>query len=245
MASTKLTRYSPKSDAMRFSVASVPSVLTVPAHGASLTVKHVGDVNNPAVSFTKDDFTFDNCWFISEFANIRDADFILPTPPVPEKLQSLSSGSTAQTPKKETNTLSPDDLRIKVAPLIKLSGHEGPVRRFKVLQQFEGKVTELYEVSGTFRADLIDLTDSAKERESAEFSLDEIHPADRSLVTPGSVFYWIMGFETTPSDYKRVSEIRLRRSPPWSEYEIEAITREGHELYSKFTSGERNASTSK
>lgn len=216
--------YSPRSDAMRFSGASVS---TAPAHGASLMER--------------------DGWFVNEIANIWDVDFILPTPPVSDKRPlGLPAGSTAEVGEKETGTLSSsDDRKMKVAPLIKLAGQEGPVRRFKVLQQFEGKVTELYEDSGTFRADLIDLTDSARERESAEFSLDDIHPADRSLVAPGSVFYWIMGFETTPSDYKRVSEIRLRRSPQWSEHEIEAITREGQEYFTKFTSRERNASKSK
>ncbi|HZZ80583.1 MAG TPA: hypothetical protein VFE62_18915 [Gemmataceae bacterium] len=241
MSLVKLTDALTKNKGTKFSV---PSVLTIPHHGASVTVSNVGSGPSEPVTFLNGsvDFHLD----ANVLLDLLDRDFILPTPPVSDKIPQRSrSGSTSEGPKKEGNTLSHlEDLKMKAAPLIKLRGQEGPVRRFKVLQQFEGKVTEVYE-DQTFRADLIDLTDKTSEQESAEFPMEEIHPSDRDLIAPGAIFYWIMGYETTPSDYKRVSEIRLRRSPQWSEYEIDSITSEGKDLFSRFTRQENDTSSGK
>jgi hypothetical protein len=236
MALSKLAQHLVKSDPLLFPV---PSVVTAPSHGAVVTLSNVGGGDSSPATFLNGSITLEN-WGVNEFIDIADFDFILPSSPVSNKALRRSSSSTAQ----DANTLNLDERKMKESKLIKLRGQEGPVRQFKVLQQFEGKVTEVYE-GDTFRADLIDLTDSTREQESAEFSLDDIHPADRNLVTPGSVFYWIMGFETTPSDYKRVSEIRLRRSPRWSEYDIDTFSREGQDRYNKFTSGQGNAPAKK
>jgi hypothetical protein len=233
MSLVKLTDALTKTKGTRFSV---PSVVTVPHHGASVTVSNVGSASSEPVTFLNGSISVDN-------VNLLDG-LILPSSPVSDKIPRKST-STAQEAKNERNTISlSDDLKARAAPLIKLRGDEGPVRKFKVLQQFEGKVTEVYE-DKTFRADLIDLTDKTSEQESAEFSIEEIHPSDRDLVAPGSVFYWIMGYETTPSDYKRVSEIRLRRSPQWSEHEIDSITREGKVLFCKFTRRESGTTSGK
>ena len=243
MSLVKLTDALTKTKATRFPA---PSVMTIPHHGASVTVSNVGSAASEPVTFLNDSITLDNVVLDANVVvDLLDYDFILPTPPVSDRIPRRSSGSTTQEPKKEANTLSPsDDLKMRAAPLIKLRGELGPVRKFKVLQQFEGKVTEVYE-DQTFRADLIDLTDKTSELENAEFSIEEIHPLDRDLIVPGSVFYWIMGYETTPSDYKRVSEIRLRRSPRWSDHEIDSITKEGQDLFSKFTRRESNTTSNK
>lgn len=122
---------------------------------------------------------------------------------------------------------------LEVDPLIRLTGGHGTIRRFKVLQQFECIVTDVLE--GAVIAELIDLTDSSRPNEIAEIPLSDIPSSDQALLTPGCVFYWILGFETSVGGQRnRVSEIRVRRTPKWSENDIEAIESEGQELFKQF-----------
>jgi len=122
---------------------------------------------------------------------------------------------------------------LEVDPLIRLTGGHGAIRRFKVLQQFECIVTDVLEDAVV--AELIDLTDSSRPNEIAEIPLSDIPSSDHTLLTPGCVFYWILGFETSVGGQRnRVSEIRVRRTPKWSENDIEAIEAEGQELFKQF-----------
>jgi hypothetical protein len=128
---------------------------------------------------------------------------------------------------------------MEIDPLIRLTGGQGTIRRFKVLQQFECVVTEL--MQDFVIAELIDLTDSSRPNEIAEIPLSDIPSADHSLLTPGCVFYWILGFETSAGGQRnRVSEIRVRRTPNWSENEIEKIKAEGERLFKQFGGGSKN-----
>ena len=123
-----------------------------------------------------------------------------------------------------------------VDPLIRFYYGQGPERRFKVLQQWEGVVTEISEDS--LLAELLDLTDPAKPREIVEIPRNEIPDADQDLLLPGCVFYWIIGFEISNGGQKgRVSEIRLRRNPKWSHHDIDSIKARGKELYQHFKDG--------
>jgi len=130
---------------------------------------------------------------------------------------------------------------LEVDPLIRLTGGHGTIRRFKVLQQFECIVTDVLE--DVVVAELMDLTDPSRPNEIAEIPFSDIPSSDHALIMPGSVFYWILGFETSVGGQRnRVSEIRVRRTPKWSENDIEAITAEGQELFKQFGGAENTTS---
>ncbi len=119
-----------------------------------------------------------------------------------------------------------------VGPIIRLLA-QSPTRRFKVLQQWEGVVTKVDR--DAVIGDLIDLSDHSKPQEVVELPLEEFPPADQSLLDPGCVFYWIIGHETTPgAQLSRVSEIRVRRTPEWSQRAIQSAKEQGKELFSQF-----------
>ena len=102
-----------------------------------------------------------------------------------------------------------------------------------MLQQWEGVVTRV-EGDG-FEAELHDLTDSSNPPEFAELPLAEISEADKPLLMPGCVFYWIIGYETrSGGQITRVSEIRVRRMPRWSKKSLETVKEKGRELFKRF-----------
>ncbi len=180
---------------------------------------------------------------IGDFNDFEEFDGILPSAHSSTRKTTDLSSTTSQTSSTTLDSAEASSIlaEVQVAPLIRLPTGHGPIRRFKVLQQFEGVVTELSDDS--LIAELIDLTDKSKRREVAEIPLSEISPADQPLVEPGCVFYWIMGYETTTGGQQsRVSEIRFRRSPRWSPNEIEAIKKEGQELFDQFGNTENISS---
>lgn len=99
---------------------------------------------------------------------------------------------------------------------------------FTSLQKWEGVVLEVREDS--FLARLVDLTRPGPDEE-AEFSLDEISKEDRPLVRPGAIFYWNIGYHESYSGQRtRVSIIRFRRLPAWTQEEIEAARQEAERI---------------
>lgn len=108
-----------------------------------------------------------------------------------------------------------------------------PTRRFEVLQQWEGTVTDADD--DTFWADLRDLTTPSSPTEIVEVPVAEIAVSDRTLLQPGSVFYWSVGYETTPGgQIRRVSEIRLRRTPMWTQRGLDSVRLRGQQLFEQF-----------
>lgn len=81
------------------------------------------------------------------------------------------------------------------------------------LQEWEGYVLEVGATD--FLARLVDLTaGSTHEEEEADIPLDEISPRDRDRMCPGSIFRWVIGYETSAAGTrKRVSQIVLRDPP--------------------------------
>lgn len=68
--------------------------------------------------------------------------------------------------------------------------------------------------SGEFTALVQDYTNRSNPDEEVVFDLAEVDPSDRSLVTPGSGFYWVVGRERTPAGtQKNLSQLRFRRLP--------------------------------
>jgi hypothetical protein len=118
-------------------------------------------------------------------------------------------------------------------PLIRLRTSDIPHRRFEVLQQFEGVVLSVRE--DEFEAELSDMTDPTKAVEFVDLPLSDISPADRPLLGAGCIFYWILGYEYRKGgQVTRVSEIRLRRSPPWSRRTLDEVRAKARETFGLF-----------
>lgn len=128
------------------------------------------------------------------------------------------------------------------ARLIRLPPAQPSVRRFEVLQQWEGIIIE--HDSEVATVELADLTNPGERKEIAELSLCEFAVSDRSLLGSGCVFYWTIGYDTTPGgQVRRLSEIRVRRTPRWTETEIENAKRKGQELFRQLTSNESDSAS--
>jgi hypothetical protein len=113
--------------------------------------------------------------------------------------------------------------------LIRLPEGSLPREQVRVLQQWECVVTDVDEAS--FFAELQDLGDPSCPIEIVQIPLDEVPREDHDLLECGSVFYWSIGFETSPGgQLKRVSEIRFRRTPRWTKRAIENVERQAEEL---------------
>jgi RNase P/RNase MRP subunit p29 len=123
----------------------------------------------------------------------------------------------------------------KTRPTLSLSFPDKPRSQvkevtFTPLQEWEGYVIE---VDGeTFTARLLDLTnDSVQKEEEADFPVDELSEADQSLLQPGAIFRWSVGYRRTRGGTKeRVSRIVLRRLPAWTERELRENRRKAKAL---------------
>ena len=78
------------------------------------------------------------------------------------------------------------------------------------LAKWEGYVTSVGHDG--FEARLV-AVDGAAEDMDVEFDKEEVDPGDRSLLVPGAVFYWDVGYEDGSSGRKRVSQLMFRRLP--------------------------------
>lgn len=116
------------------------------------------------------------------------------------------------------------------APLIRLPAGTLPKKRVQVLQQWEGIVTAV--AVDAFFADLQDVGDSSQPLEVVEIPIEEVPEDDRSLLVEGAVFYWSIGYETSPGGtLRRVSEIRMRRTPRWTKRAIQQVKKRAEELF--------------
>lgn len=116
--------------------------------------------------------------------------------------------------------------------IVWLKRHHKPLSIFHCVYKAEGIVTSVEDTS--FTAKLMDLRGNLPDEE-AEFPIEEISEDDRRFVTPGSVFYWSMGYEVLTSGQKmRSSVIRFRRLPMWTSKELARIKKEAAELSSLF-----------
>lgn len=128
------------------------------------------------------------------------------TPPTPKSTTELRSDRA------QWHILFPAE----VNSLIKTSKEPEKDTYLTILQQWEGVVTDITET--TFWASLIDLTDPSHPEEFVELSLDEISSDDKEILVVGSIFYWAIGRAWSPGgQVRRFSEIRLQRTPRWSE----------------------------
>ena len=116
------------------------------------------------------------------------------------------------------------------SPLIRLPAGTLPKERIRVLQQWEGVVTEVTDDS--VFADLQDIGDSSQPLEVVEIPFEEIPEDDWPLLAEGAVFYWSIGHKTSAGGtLERMSEIRLRRTPRWTKRAIQQIRKRAEELF--------------
>lgn len=110
---------------------------------------------------------------------------------------------------------------------------QGSPYTFRLLQQWEGTVTELAE--GELTAELRDLTDPTNYREEAIFDLDEVSPDDQALLALGAVFRWSIGYRTSAAGQReRVSQLRFVRIPGWRRSAIAEIKQRAAQLQERF-----------
>ena len=103
-------------------------------------------------------------------------------------------------------------------------GREGSFMRCRVLQEWDGTVTEIGD--DEFTAELRDLTDPTNCREEATFEFSTVSPDDRALLTLGAVFRWRIGYQTAASGQRRrVSQLRFIRTPTWDAPAVQAVER--------------------
>lgn len=108
-----------------------------------------------------------------------------------------------------------------------------PAGRFTVLQSWEGVVVSVNDAE--FTAILTDRTTENSEEEVV-IGIEEISEDDRKLVKPGAVFYWFIGYKDAPGEpRRRVSQIRFRRLPAWSQHDIDQAARHASELSAIFS----------
>jgi hypothetical protein len=104
------------------------------------------------------------------------------------------------------------------------------IRQFEIEQEYEGIVVAINHGDRTFTARLTAIRGDDADEEG-EFSLDELN-GDENLVVPGAIFTWTIGLQSRGPTLQRirVSDIRFRRLPPFTEEVIAKAEREADEL---------------
>jgi hypothetical protein len=98
------------------------------------------------------------------------------------------------------------------------------------LQEWEGRILQLE--GRLIIARLVDITAGDKEEtEEVELPLDDVTEADQSLLQPGAIFRWILGYSYASGRKERFARVIVRRLPVWTEREMQEADREASELH--------------
>jgi hypothetical protein len=163
---------------------------------------------------------------------LSERDGLLPTPP---RVQDYSTMAFSQGDGQETAQLAGHLPRTR--PLVR-ERRGTKARRFELLQQWEGIVTEID--NETFWAELRDLTDPTPNREVVEIYNREVDDQDKALVAPGAVFYWSIGYDTSRAgSLMRASEIKFRRTPIWSKRRLGKLSKQATIMAEKFLNAQQ------
>lgn len=91
---------------------------------------------------------------------------------------------------------------------------------FQLLQSWSGNITSIN--NDSFVSVIHDRTNPSNPDEEVTLDISEITSDDLPLLTEGAVFYWSIGYADYPGRPRsRVSQIRFRRLPSWSQKEID------------------------
>lgn len=103
----------------------------------------------------------------------------------------------------------------------------GPIapqaHRFRVLKAWEGTVLDARNGDETFVARLFDR--ACGEADEAEIYRAEVSDEDLQLLDDGAIFYWTIGYRVGPDGRERVSRIKFRRLPAWSQDALQVAER--------------------
>ena len=96
-----------------------------------------------------------------------------------------------------------------------------PITSFKSLESWDGRVVEIDAANRKFIA--IVVSDRHSEtRETAEFTFDEISDDDQSLVKPGAMFYWSVGYQINEFGGRMTTSVlRFKRIRHWTRKELD------------------------
>jgi hypothetical protein len=98
------------------------------------------------------------------------------------------------------------------------------------LQEWEGQVQEVGAYH--FTARLADLTaDESEETEEGDLPIADLTESDRSLLVPGAVFRWLIGYRYIKGNKERFTRFVIRRLPVWTRAEIKSADEEAMELH--------------
>lgn len=104
---------------------------------------------------------------------------------------------------------------------------------FDLLQQWECTVLEVR--PDEFTALARDKTAPERPDEEVVFDCDDVNDADSSLLKPGAVFYWNIGYRISEWGQKtKGSELLFRRFPAWDKRDLDAARARAIELRSLF-----------
>ncbi len=111
--------------------------------------------------------------------------------------------------------------RLLPAPLAFDEKQQAQPVALQALQSWEGVVLEVGEES--FFVRLVDL-DGDRSDEEVEIYKDELSDFDLGLLQAGAIFYWTIGYrhQLPKGSRERVSRIRFRRMPAWSDAALAA-----------------------
>jgi hypothetical protein len=99
----------------------------------------------------------------------------------------------------------------KLRAPVRLPDHRTPSGRFIPKAKWEGVVVEVR--TNEFDARLTDILGTADDI-TVTLSTDDVSPGDTQLVSPGAVFYWLIGYvESRLGQRSRVAELKFRRLP--------------------------------
>lgn len=153
-----------------------------------------------------------------------------------------SPGSTESERPRGSTTASLDNEPRDTKAVRRLPEGDSREERLWVLQKFEGTVVSV--IRDEFVAVIRDLTNPSQPKERATFLIEDVSESDRPLVEDGAVFYWSLGYETSAAGQrKRISLVRFRRLPLWSESDAEVVERETDELEKIFGTGRPDPGT--
>lgn len=94
--------------------------------------------------------------------------------------------------------------------------------------------------TSTFTATMRSLRDPEDSEKEAEIPIDEVSPDDLELLEPGAVFYWSIGYDTTPGGTRRrFSQLKFRRLPAWTKKDLQRVDAAADALFELF--GDKDA----
>jgi hypothetical protein len=99
------------------------------------------------------------------------------------------------------------------------------------LQIWEGTVVDVDHAAGTMQV-LLDAKIGQMPQHTGEIELKWVDEQDQDLVRPGAVFY-LMLFQRIKPSIENAQELRFRRRPAWSAFQVEQVERDAAMLRSK------------